>query len=41
MGTELINFAIGAVAGFLLVFGEPISHRIAARHTARQPREQK
>ena len=32
---DLVTLAIGAAAGFLLVFGEPISRYIAARKTAR------
>lgn len=33
--TDLINLAIAAVVGFLLVAGEPTSRHIAARKTAR------
>ena len=32
---DLAALTIGAAAGFLLVFGEPISRYIAARQTAR------
>lgn len=36
----IVDLALAALAGFLLVAGEPISHRIAARQNASSNKEQ-